>query len=153
MMRRTVVVAVMVLVTSFAGAGEAPSGAAGEVWAADVAFDQAAADGDLARFASLVADDAVFMGTGVLEGKEAIVAGWSPLFAENRTVVLRWQPHTAEASASGDLGYTIGTFELTATLPDGSEVKQGGTYVSIWRKGEDGKWRAVVDAGTPPQAR
>jgi uncharacterized protein (TIGR02246 family) len=115
--------------------------------------DQSAADGDLDRFASLVADDAVFMGTGVLEGKEAIIAGWSPLFAENRTAVLRWQPHTAEASASGDLGYTIGTFEMTATLPDGSEVKTGGSYVSIWRKGEDGQWRAVVDAGTPPQPR
>lgn len=151
MTRRTVVITVVALMASIAGAGEAPPGAAGEVWAADVAFDQAAADGDLARFASMVADDAVFMGSGVLDGKEAIISGWSPLFAENRTAVLRWQPHTAEAAASGDLGYTIGTFELTATLPDGSEVKTGGTYVSIWRKGDDGRWRAVVDAGTPPE--
>ena len=32
-----------------------------------------------------------------------------------------------------------------------SAVKAGGTYVSIWKKGDDGDWRVVVDAGTPPE--
>lgn len=152
-MKRTAMAVLILGLACVASGAEAPSGVAGEVWAADVAFDQAAADGDLERFAALLANDAVFMGSGVVKGKEAIVEAWAPLFAENRTAVLRWQPHTVDVSASGDLGYTIGDFELTATLPDGSQEEMGGTYVSIWKKGEDGQWRAVVDAGTPPQPR
>ena len=150
-MKRTMIALLLVGFASVASGSEAPSGVAGEVWAADVAFDQAAAEADLERFAALLADKAVFLGGGLLEGREAILQAWGPLFAENRTAVLRWQPHTVEVSASGDLGYTIGDFQMTATLPDGSEVETGGTYVSIWQKANDGRWRVVVDAGTPPE--
>jgi uncharacterized protein (TIGR02246 family) len=150
-MKRTMIALLLVGFASVVSGSETPSGVAGEVWTADVAFDQAAAEGDLERFASLLADEAVFLGGGLLEGREAILQAWGPLFAENRTAVLRWQPHTVEVSTSGDLGYTIGDFQMTATLPDGSEVETGGTYVSIWQKGDDGRWRVVVDAGTPPE--
>jgi len=134
-----------------ASGAEVPAGVAGEVWAADVAFDRASGERDLDSFTSLLADEAVFLGGGLLEGKEAILAAWGPLFAENRPAVLRWTPHTVEVAASGDLAYTLGDFEMTATLPDGTEARSSGTYVSIWKKGEDGEWRVVVDGGTPPE--
>jgi uncharacterized protein (TIGR02246 family) len=134
-------------------AEERPTGVAGEVWAADVEFDRASDTADLELFASLVAVDAVFLGSGgVLEGREAIVAAWSPLFAADRETVLRWQPHTVEVAASGDLAYTIGDYQSSTTLPDGSIARVAGTYVSIWKRGEDGKWRVVVDSGTPPES-
>ena len=114
-------------------------------------FDRASGAGDLELFASLLADDAVFLGSGVLDGKEAIVAAWGPLFADDRSTVLRWKPHTVDVAASGDLAYTIGDYESTTAHPDGTTTRGSGTYVSIWKRGNDGKWRAVVDSGTPPE--
>lgn len=143
----------VVLVLGLAGvalAEEPPTGVAGEVWAADVEFDRASAEGDLEAFAALLAEDAVFLGSGRLDGRESIVRAWGPLFAEDRATVLRWKPHTVEVAASGDLAYTLGDFESTTTMPDGTMSRMTGTYVSIWRRGEDGEWRAVVDSGTPP---
>jgi ketosteroid isomerase-like protein len=45
-------------------------------------------------------------------------------------------------SQSGDLGYTYGTY----LMKDGaSEVR--GTYVTVWRKRPDGRWKYVLDSG------
>lgn len=55
---------------------------------------------------------------------------------------LTWQPMKAEISKSGDLGFTYGVYELS--LKD-SVYK--GTYVSIWKKQNDGSWKFVLDAG------
>jgi ketosteroid isomerase-like protein len=40
---------------------------------------------------------------------------------------------------------------MTSPGPDGTPVGMSGEYVSIWRRGEDGLWRAAVDIGTIPQ--
>ena len=58
---------------------------------------------------------------------------------------LTWAPDAAEVSASGDLGYTIGTYRRTAGGKTGT-----GSYVTIWKKSSDGAWRVAVDIGTPP---
>lgn len=55
---------------------------------------------------------------------------------------LTWKPSAADVSASGDLGFTYGLYLLT--LPDTSFE---GTYVSIWKKQEDGTWKFVLDSG------
>jgi ketosteroid isomerase-like protein len=57
---------------------------------------------------------------------------------------MTWQPMGASISTSGDLGYTYGTYLLKFKNKD-SVVK--GTYISVWRKQYDGKWKFVVDAG------
>lgn len=62
---------------------------------------------------------------------------------------LVWKPFKAEAAASGDLGYTLGTFELHATGADGKPVVRYGKYCSVWKKQKDGSWKWVVDVGTP----
>lgn len=55
---------------------------------------------------------------------------------------LTWAPKAAHVSKSGDLGYTYGVYNLN--LPD-TILK--GTYVSIWKKQKDGKWKFVLDTG------
>ena len=62
---------------------------------------------------------------------------------------LEWKPSRAEAAASGDLGYTLGTYELRSTGDDGSPVVRYGKYCSVWKKQRDGRWKWVVDVGTP----
>lgn len=63
---------------------------------------------------------------------EALRTGTSPV---------SWKPVKAEVAASGELGYTYGTFEMK---PATGEAKQG-NYVRIWQKQSDGRWLIVLD--------
>jgi ketosteroid isomerase-like protein len=55
---------------------------------------------------------------------------------------LQWVPVVAEAS--GNLGYTFGKWELRI---QGKDTVEYGTYVTVWKKFPDGKWRFVLDGG------
>ncbi|MFN3839374.1 MAG: YybH family protein [Cyclobacteriaceae bacterium] len=61
---------------------------------------------------------------------------------------LRWSPLKAEAS--GNLGYTFGGYTLQTKSEDGlRDTVLYGTYVSIWKRKNDGSWRYVFDTGNP----
>ena len=55
---------------------------------------------------------------------------------------LTWQPSKAEISSSGDLGFTYGIYELKT-----QDTSYKGTYVTIWKKRDDGSWKFVLDSG------
>ncbi|MBA2250166.1 MAG: DUF4440 domain-containing protein [Chitinophagaceae bacterium] len=57
---------------------------------------------------------------------------------------LTWKPSAADIAVSGDLGYTYGIYTLHLR-----DTAMQGTYVSIWKKQSDGKWKFVVDSGNP----
>jgi ketosteroid isomerase-like protein len=57
---------------------------------------------------------------------------------------LTWEPQYAEAAASGELGYTYGIYELHLKSKDTSLY---GSYISVWKKQNDGKWKFVLDTG------
>lgn len=57
---------------------------------------------------------------------------------------LNWQPQNAFVSRSGDLGYTYGVY---AMHPKNIDTVFYGTYVSIWKRQSDGKWKFVLDTG------
>lgn len=122
-----------------------------EIRQADLLFNDAVAKRDLDSFTDLLEPNAVFLGGGRAEGRSEVLARWAPLFAADRSATLSWAPERVEIAASGDLGYTIGTFTLESSLPEGGMQRARGTYVTIWRRAPDGKWRAAVDAGTPPE--
>ena len=56
---------------------------------------------------------------------------------------LTWKPLFADVAASGDLGYTYGTWLLVTTKNDSSE----GTYCTIWKPQANGEWKYVLDTG------
>ena len=58
--------------------------------------------------------------------------------------VLRWEPAFADASRSGDLGYTYGLYEAKT---DG-ELTAKGNYMRFWKK-QNGVWWVVVDVDDP----
>lgn len=122
-----------------------------EVRQAEIDFDRSVAAGDVERFADLVAEDAVFYGASKLEGREAVVAAWRPLLEPDSGISLRWSPLVIDVSASGDLAVSRGEYRLTQVAEDGSISVGLGTFVTVWRRSDDGKWRAVLDIGTPPQ--
>lgn len=55
---------------------------------------------------------------------------------------LTWKPLGAQASSSGDMGFTYGTYLLQL-----KDTALSGTYVNIWKKHFDGKWKFVLDSG------
>jgi len=58
---------------------------------------------------------------------------------------LTWEPVYEKIAASGDLGYTYGYF-ISRVKATGEEGR--GTYLTIWQKQPDGKWKFVMDTGT-----
>jgi ketosteroid isomerase-like protein len=68
-------------------------------------------------------------------------------FPKGATLV--WKPFQADVASSGDLGYTLGTYESRGTDKDGKPVTRYGKYCSVWKKQKDGTWKWVVDVGTP----
>jgi ketosteroid isomerase-like protein len=60
--------------------------------------------------------------------------------------ILEWEPYRADVAQSGDLGYTFGLW--TYSSDSGKKILVRGTYVTIWKKQADGKWKFVLDGGT-----
>jgi ketosteroid isomerase-like protein len=57
---------------------------------------------------------------------------------------MSWEPRGGSVAKSGDFGYTYGTYLMKFKNKD--SVARG-TYISIWKKHADGKWKYVVDSG------
>ncbi len=99
-----------------------------------------------AGFAEWFAEDGVALGNGAapLIGRVAIAksANWSP-----KAYQLTWTPTDAVMGPSGDMGYTWGHFEGHSKDANGNPVTTTGRYMTIWRKGADGQWKVVLDAG------
>jgi ketosteroid isomerase-like protein len=54
-------------------------------------------------------------------------------------------------AASGDFGYTYGTFEFRSRDKEGKLVSNYGKYTSIWKRQKDGSWKVVLDMGNSGQ--
>jgi ketosteroid isomerase-like protein len=57
---------------------------------------------------------------------------------------LTWEPNNGGIAGSGDLGYTYGIYAMRLSSKDTIIY---GTYTSIWKKQQDGKWKFVLDSG------
>ena len=90
----------------------------------------------------LYADDSLVKpeeGRFPIMGKRALENLWGN---DPGSKSLSWVPYRAEASASGELGYTLGNWKLTT-----SDTTYYGHYFTIWKKHEDGTWKWAVDGG------
>jgi ketosteroid isomerase-like protein len=65
------------------------------------------------------------------------------------TSSLTWEPSFADASLSGDLGYSWGIWVVKGSGPDGKPLQRRGIYMTAWRRQADGKWKFVFDGGRP----
>lgn len=67
------------------------------------------------------------------------------IIAQNDTgYQLNWRPENAFVSAAADMGYIYGVYALHPSVQD---TVIYGTYVSIWKKQANGKWKFVLDSG------
>jgi len=116
-------------------------------------FMKAAAEHGSAGYMSYYADDAVEVPNGApaIVGKVEIAKTMGFLDEKNNQLI--WTPAGADISASGDLGYTYGTYEFRSKDKDGKPVVDYGKYTSIWKLQRDRSWKVVLDMGNsnPPK--
>jgi ketosteroid isomerase-like protein len=106
---------------------------------------------DLDKFASYFAADAVTYPQGMprVAGSAAIRKTFGEMSA-TPGFSLTWTPSKADVSASGDIGYTAGAYEMTM-----GGATEKGKYVSVWKKQPGGDWKVAEDifnADAPPAA-
>ncbi len=103
--------------------------------------------GDAVAFASFTTDGAHFLSPeGPLAvGREQIEEAISEFFSAPG-LALQWRASSAGVASSGDLGYTVGSFELTVNDAEGNPVTREGKYLTVWRKQADGSWKVEADA-------
>ena len=78
-------------------------------------------------------------GMPVVTGVDAIRKTYSEM-VKAPDFALSFTPTKAEVAASGDLGYTAGTYEMTM-----AGMSEKGKYVTAWRKQSDGAWKVAED--------
>jgi pentatricopeptide repeat protein len=57
---------------------------------------------------------------------------------------MTWEPSGGSIASSGDLGYTYGVYSYK---PKERDTVIYGTYVSVWKKQADGKWKFALQTG------
>ena len=110
---------------------------------------------DLDEFVTFWADDATFMPDDAPAARgDSIRTTWEQLISIPG-FNLEWRATSAQVAEAGDMGYTIGTYELTVEQ-DGASMVTVGKYVTLWGKQADGSWKVVVDCfnadGPPTEA-
>ena len=104
-------------------------------------FARTMADRDLAAFANLLSEEAVFLsGATSLRGKTRVVEAWQRYF-DGAVAPFSWHPQTVEVLESGKLALSTGPVRRA----DGTQVA---VFTSIWRQEAPGVWRIVFDRGT-----
>ncbi len=110
--------------------------------AAERAFAKASVDhGIRDAFLANLGDSAVIFRPGPVTGRQ-----WFATHAAS-SAHLNWEPRYAEVSASGELGFTTGPFELRPQSADATPVF--GHYVTMWSRGAGGAgaWKVALDIG------
>lgn len=114
---------------------------------ADMEWARVAAAGkDVEKILSYWSDDAIVYPPGVaaVSGKAAIrnyvsTSLKTPFFS------ISWKPAQAVVASSGDLGYTMGSNEITFADPKGKVTRSQGRYLTVWRRNGGGPWKCVID--------
>jgi ketosteroid isomerase-like protein len=95
-------------------------------------------------FLEYIDDEGIMMRDGALPVKGARTIEYIASLNDS-AIVMTWEPQGGDISASGDLGYTYGIYEMR--FKDSSGNVERGTYVTVWKKQEDGRWKVVLDSG------
>jgi len=119
---------------------------------ADRDFARETAERGVEAWVSYFSEDGVMLPAAgeVVRGHAAIRELMAPAF-ESPDYTMAWAPTFAEVSGGGDLAYTFGTYETTATNSEGDRTVTHGRYVTVWRKQTDGVWKVALDVGNIAQ--
>ncbi len=118
---------------------------------ADRDFAQDVARKGVDGWMSFMAENAVVLRRQPYVGKTAIRAAMEKAFSDS-SVTLSWKPTRGQVFKSGDLGYTVGRFQVVHHTNKGETTTSTGTYLTVWQKQADGAWKVIWDGGSPDPA-
>jgi len=122
------------------------TGAAATVACTESRFSDAAESRDRESFATFLHADARFVAATVSRGPSEVLESWAGFF-EPSGPSIRWRSETVEVTEDGALALSRGPFRVVSTDADGVRRERWGSFISTWRRGEDGDWRVQFDTG------
>ena len=148
-MRKLIMLAAAVVVASCAQTVNVEQEKAA-LLAADLAWSQTTKNVD--SFVAAFAPDGSmsFHGMPLVKGDKAIRDGVGPMF-KAPGFNMAWKATKAEVAASGDLGYTMGTYELTMNNAAGMPATEKGKFLTTWKK-INGAWKVADDTSNSDAA-
>jgi len=112
-----------------------------QVRATEIAFARTLADRDVKAFMSMIAPDVIWLADVPLRGPGEVLNNWQKFFDAPKAP-FTWAPEIVQVQEGGKLALSTGPVT-------NAEGKRVGTYTSIWRREESGKWRIIFDRGCP----
>jgi hypothetical protein len=76
------------------------------------------------------------------------VDGWAVFFRPDDAPTIAWKPDEVHVFPSGDLGSSRGSAQIRGHDRERKPRASPTNTLTIWRKDQDGTWRALVDIGT-----
>jgi len=119
---------------------------------ADRDFAKATADKGVDGWMAYMAPNAVDLTAEPLVGLDQIRASMTKQFKLPR-MRMRWVPIRAELLDNGDVGYTVGRYEVSYLNEEGKPTGRRGSYLTTWQKQKDGSWKVISDIGAPDKER
>ncbi len=114
-----------------------------ELFEADRKFSAMSVEkGYPAAFIEFAHPDAVILRPNSMpvKGRNAISALYEK--ADTTGVHFTWEPLAGDIAASGELGFTYGTYTFKK-----DSLTERGTYASVWKKDGNGNWKYILDTG------
>ena len=109
---------------------------------------------DAERLANHYSEDATVMmaGQAPAKGRQAIAESLGG-FMKDQNFSIDFSNDATQVAASGDLAYTRGSYTVSYTHPQTKQKTiESGSYVSVFEKGADGRWKVLEDIATPGAA-
>jgi ketosteroid isomerase-like protein len=112
--------------------------------AVDAAWSNAAVARNIEAVASYYAEDGVAYPPNAPPAIGRAAAGkvWATYLADP-SFQISWKANSA--GVENKTGWTAGTYQASFKGADGKTVTENGKYVTVWRKGGNGKWQAIHD--------
>ena len=102
-----------------------------------------------------IADDGIELSENEMPviGKQA-VSDYAASHPDSALKV-QWVTLRADVAASGDLGYTYGSYSTQFKTRSGKDTVVYGAYVTVWKKQPNGSWKFAADGGvsTPQEVK
>ena len=149
---KTLIISALVSLVLFSGCRHEPEKDRTDQWKKEIRETELAfsalseKEGIAQAFLTYAAEDAVLMRNNqLIAGRDAIAKRFEKTPPDPEQVTLTWAPDFVDVSASGDLGYTYGSYTLITTDSLGNKIKSTGVFHTVWKRQDDDTWRFVWD--------